>query len=120
MDALILLAGSAGIVYAAINDYLLIEVLCALATIVAMVLTHKWRSRPSVSTVGTLVPTTPDYQAQALRLSFIAQCGLWPLVMTIVFFAWHERTAALCCLGVTFVVVPLATWRIVREFRSRT
>jgi hypothetical protein len=80
----------------------------------------KWRSRPSVSTVGTLVPTTPDYQAQALRLSFIAQCGLWPLVMTIVFFAWRERTAALCCLGVTFVAVPLATWRIVREFRSRT
>jgi hypothetical protein len=63
---------------------------------------------------------TGDYQGWGYRLSLIAQCGLWPLVLTIACFTWHEPIPAWACLLLTVVAAPWAIWQIVKELRSDT
>jgi hypothetical protein len=75
-------------------------------------------SRAKTSTPDGSTPATAGYQEWGYRLSLIAQCGLWPLVLTIVCFTWHEPIPAWGCLLLTVVAAPWATWQIVKELRS--
>jgi hypothetical protein len=75
-------------------------------------------SRAKTSTTDVSTSTTVRYQEWGYRLSLIAQCGLWPLVATIVFFTWHEPIPAWSSLLMTIVATPWATWQIVKELRS--